>query len=222
MKREIVSAFDQNTEDYNRWYNKKPGSIIFESEVRALGTFPLKGLGIEVGVGTGEFSARLDIPLGLDQSLKMIKLARKRGISIIRGLGEFLPLKNEGLDYILLILTISFLENPADSLTEAWRTLKYGGQLIVGFIPRESHWGREYIKKGSQGHRIYRHARFYTLDEVEELLRNVNFKIKEYSATLSQRIEEITKVETPSNDTDKHGFVCVKAIKYRNRINPSY
>lgn len=222
MEREIVSAFDQNTKDYTRWYDKEPGSLIFESEVKALETFPLKGFGIEVGVGTGEFSARLNIPLGLDPSLKMLEIARKRGISTIRGLGEHLPVKNESLDYVLLNFTICFLSNPAKSLSEAWRILKYGGFIIIGFIPRESYWGRAYLKKGRQGHRIYRYARFHTLNEVEELLRDGKFKIEGYSATLSQGIGEKAKVETPSSKIGKHGFVCIKAAKRKNRIHPSY
>jgi len=63
---DIVSAFDRDAEDYDLLYREKPSSLIFESEIRALETFGLKGIGIEIGVGTGVFSSRLDVSLGLE------------------------------------------------------------------------------------------------------------------------------------------------------------
>jgi len=213
MEMEVISAFDKSAEDYDSWYHKEPGSLIFESEVRAVEVFPLMGLGVEIGVGTGVFSSRLKVPLGLDPSLRMLRIARRRGLSVVQGLGEFLPIKSRSLDYVLFILTICFLRNPSISFREAWRILKNEGHIIIGFIPRNSQWGELYSKKGGEGHSIYRYARFYTLDEVEEMLRAVGFKVQEYSATLYQGPKELAEVETPSNNVKRQGFICVKAEK---------
>jgi len=120
----IISAFDRNAEDYDLWYHEEPGSLIFESEVRALEVFGLNGISIEIGVGTGVFSSRLKIPLGLDPSLKMVRMSKRRGISTVQGLGGFLPLKSGCLNYALIILTICFLKNPVTSIRETHRILK--------------------------------------------------------------------------------------------------
>lgn len=210
---DIVSAFDRDAEDYDLWYREEPSSLIFESEIRALETFGLKGIGIEIGVGTGVFSSRLDVPLGLDPSIKMVEMSMSRGISVVQGLGEFLPFKSGRLDYALIILTICFLKNPVATIREAHRILKHGGHIILGFIPRKSKWGKLYSKKKSEGHRIYRYAHFYTLEEVEKLLENECFKVEGYSATLSQAPEVFVEVESPSSDVSERGFVCVRAVR---------
>jgi len=210
---EIVSAFERNAEEYDRWYHEEPGSLIFESEVKAIDVLGCEGYGVEVGVGTGFFSSRLGIPLGLDPALQMINMAKKRGIDVIRAVGEFLPIKSNCLDYILFVFTICFLRDLRVSLKEAYRVLKPRGSIVVGFISRDSEWGELYSKKKSEGHRFYKDANFYSVKEIEEALECVRFKSTKRVATLSQEPEAVTTIEEPSSNVDQRGFVCIKAIK---------
>jgi ubiquinone/menaquinone biosynthesis C-methylase UbiE len=213
MKMEAISAFNKYAEQYNEWYHEKRGSLIFESEVKAIEALTLEGFGVEVGVGTGVFASRLGVPLGVDPALKMIKIAKKRGVNVVLALSEFLPIRSECLDYVLLIFTICFLRNPASSLKEAWRVLRYGGNIIIGFITRNSRWGKLYLEKKVEGHKLYKYANFYTIEEIKEMLEKEKFQIKGYTATLSQEPEMILHVEGPSSDVGRHGFVCIKAVK---------
>jgi hypothetical protein len=52
-------------------------------------------------------------------------------------------------------------------------SIEVGGDVIIGFIPRNSKWGKLYLKKKTDGHRFYKHAKFYTLDEVKEFSKGV-------------------------------------------------
>ncbi len=88
-----------------------------------------------------------------------------------------------------------------------------GGAFFTCFIPRDSDWGRLYLRKKAEGHRLYKYANLYTLDEIEELLKRVNFKIEKYSATLSRPPGLTADVEEPSRKISTHGFICIKAIK---------
>ena len=116
MKMGVISTFNKYAKGYDEWYHKKRGSLIFESEVRAIEALKPEGFGVEVGVGTGVFASRLGVSLGVDPALEMIKIAKKRGVNVIQGLVEFLPIRSECLDYVLLIFTICFLKNPMFSL----------------------------------------------------------------------------------------------------------
>lgn len=111
------------------------------------------------------------------------------------------------------ILTLCFLEDPESSFREAWRILKYGGSIIICFVPRNSDWGILYSKKKAEGHKIYRHANFYDLAQVEEMLHRTGFKIEGRSATLSQGPESIVDIEEPCSEVRTHGFVCVRGVK---------
>ncbi|MFW6110721.1 MAG: class I SAM-dependent methyltransferase [Thermoproteota archaeon] len=215
MKLEIISAFNSQAEEYDEWYQKKSGSLIFESEVKAIKALNTAGLGVEVGVGTGVFSSRLDVFLGVDPSSEMLKIANKRGVNLVQSLSEFLPIKRECFDYALLIFTICFLRDPHSSLREIWKVLKPKGHLILCFVPRNSEWGIFYSKRKTEGHRLYRHANFYTLQEVKEILRKAGFKANDYTATLSQRPQEVHKVEEPSCELTGRGIVCIKATKIK-------
>jgi len=212
---EVISAFNRCAEEYDKWYYKEHGSLIFESEVKAIEALAPEGLGIEVGVGTGVFSSRLGVFLGVDPALRMIKIAKGRGVNVVQALGELLPIKSESLDYGLFVFTTCFLRDTQASLREAWRVLKYGGNVIIGFIPRNSKLGKLYLKKKNEGHRIYKHANFYTLDEVEEILGREGFRTIKTSATLYKAPETVRKVEEPSSDVSGSGFVCIKAVKTR-------
>lgn len=213
IKLEAISAFNKHAEEYDEWYRKGQGLLIFESEVRAIEVLSIKGFGVEVGVGTGVFASRLRVPLGVDPALSMIKIAKKRGVEVVQALAGSLPFKNECLDYVLLIFTICFLRDTHASLKEAWRVLKHRGNLIIGFIPRTSEWGKLYLKKKAEGHKLYKYANFYTLDEVEEMLKKEKFKIKRCSATLLEKPKTLATAEEPSSSVGKHGFICIKAVK---------
>lgn len=218
----VISVFDRNAEEYNNWYHEEPGSWVLESEVKAIRALALEGVGIEIGVGTGVFSSRLGVPLGLDPAVKMLKMAKDRGISVFRAVGEFTPMKDSCMDYVLFAFTICFLNNLQASLQEAWRVLKPRGNIIVGFISRDSKWGKLYSIKKAQGHRFYKHATFYMMDEIEEALEREGFKITDRVATLSQGPEDVRTAEAPSKQLGQCGFICIKAMKQVESPNPCF
>ena len=43
---DIISTFERNAEEYDRWYREEPGSLIFESEVKAIKVMSLKGMAL--------------------------------------------------------------------------------------------------------------------------------------------------------------------------------
>jgi len=210
---EAISTFDKNAGDYDRWYRKKSGKLVFESEARAIEALSIRGFGVEAGIGTGAFSSRLDVPLGLDPALRMIRMAKMRGIDVIRAVGESLPIKSNCLDYVLFAFTICFLKSLHDSLREAWRVLRFRGNVIVGFISHSSEWGKLCSKKKVEGHRFYRYANFYTVEEVKKALGRADFKIQKCVGTLSQKPRALIAIEEPSSNVSQLGFVCIKAMK---------
>jgi len=215
---ECISAFDKHAEEYDRWYREKPGSLVFESEVKAIETLLPKGEGIEVGVGTGTFSSRLRVPLGVDPALNMLKLSKKKGIEVVRATAESLPIKSECLDYVLFVFTICFLENPILSIREMWRVLGKRGSFVLSFIPRDSSWGKFYEEKKVQGHPIYRYTRFYTLEQAKSMLHESGFEVTGGCATLRQAPQAIAKVEDPTDvlePSSQYGLICLKATKLR-------
>jgi ubiquinone/menaquinone biosynthesis C-methylase UbiE len=207
------SVFDRNAEEYDNWYREEPGVLVLESEVKAIQALTLEGVGLEVGVGTGVFSSRLGVSFGLDPALKMLQKAKTRGVSVVRAVGEFTPLKDGCMDYVLFAFTLCFLTDLQASLQEAWRVIKPRGNIVLGFISKDSPWGRRYSRKKAEGHRFYKHATFYVVDEIEEALKRVGFKITDRVATLLQGPDDVKIAEEPSTQLDRGGFICIKAMK---------
>jgi len=208
--REVEITFDKYADKYDEWYIKH--REVFINELKVLKSLKLKGRGLDIGVGTGILSSKINIEVGIDPSVKMIKIAKKR-MEVIRAIGEKLPFKSSTFHYVLMIATLCFLENPIQTLKEAWRVLKENGLIVTCIIPKNSKWGMEYEKKKHEGHKIYRHANFRSIKEVNELLRKAGFSIIEYKSTLSYGPHEKAKIENPSEDIRDKGFICIKAKK---------
>jgi ubiquinone/menaquinone biosynthesis C-methylase UbiE len=102
---------------------------------------------IEVGVGTGRFASALGIDLGLDISSEELKIAKKRGIEVILEDAHNIPLRNNSLDIVLVVVSICFFEEPIKVLKEIKRVLKEEGVLILGLIFLESPWAKFYMRK---------------------------------------------------------------------------
>ncbi|MCJ7609921.1 class I SAM-dependent methyltransferase [Candidatus Bathyarchaeota archaeon] len=214
---ECIAAFNKDADAYDKWYREMPGLLIFLSELKAVQVLLPEGTGLEVGVGTGAFASRLKTGLGIDPALEMVWLSKKRGIdNLIQATAEYIPIKNGLLDYVLLLFTICFLEDPVTSLKEASRILRRKGSIILSFIPASSSWGRLCEDKKHAGHPLYCHARFYSLDKVSHMLQESGFKVTDGRATLMQPPQNFSIVEEPRPDLDsesKYGLIVLKAEK---------
>ena len=208
--------FDKYAERYDSWYEEN--KAIFECESKAIKALDLHGKGLSIGVGTGMLDFHTPIDIGVDPSVNMLKHAKARGIKPVRAVGEFLPFRDESFDFVIMITTLCFLVSPKKAIREAWRIMHSRGELAICIIPRESSWGKEYVKRGEAGHALYKYAHFYTLNEVKDMLNETSFTIISIKSTLSYSPHDEPRVEEPSDSPEGKSFVCIKAVK-SNKIH---
>lgn len=114
------SVFDLYSKQYDAWYSRH--EFAFLSEIEAIKkVLPPAGNGLEIGVGTGRFASSLGIATGVDPSSEMLKIAKERGVNTHLGFGETLPFPNAVFDYVAVIITLCFVENPKKVIEEAYR-----------------------------------------------------------------------------------------------------
>ncbi len=206
-----VEPFEKHRDRYENWFERHRYAYFSELEaVRRL--LPKEGKGAEIGVGTGRFAGPLGIKLGVEPSKAMAEIARKRGIEVIEGVAESLPFPDESLDYLLIVTTICFVDDPEKALREAYRVLKPGGALIIGFVDRNSLIGKYYEEHRDESV-FYRDARFFSTEELLELLKKVGFRKFEIVQTLFHRLDEIEEVESVKAGYGEGSFVVIKAVK---------
>ena len=93
-----IGPFEQYPSRYEDWFHKN--RFAYRSELAAVKRIiPLNGKGIEIGVGSGRFAGFLGVRIGVEQSQEMMKLAVQKGVSVIRGIAENLPIKDETIDF---------------------------------------------------------------------------------------------------------------------------
>ena len=203
-------VFDRLWMRYDSWYERN--RVLALNELRAVEALGLRGRGVEVGVGTGWFASRLGVEYGVDPSAQMLAVAKRRGVEAVQGVGERLPLRSSSLDYSLLIVTLCFVDNPLAVLEESARVVKPGGSVAACIVPRDSSWGRFYLERRRESP-FYRVARFYTVDEVEEMMHRAGLQPRLYVSTLHREPWQEPQQEQPSLGDKSGGFVCIKAVK---------
>jgi SAM-dependent methyltransferase len=98
------------------------------------------GLILDVGCGPQSYPSYLpegSRVVGIDPLLGQ----QPRGFSFIRGIGEYLPFRDETFDHILYASSLDHIIDPRRSLRDAARCLKSGGRIslwIDGLSPDES------------------------------------------------------------------------------------
>ncbi|MBI4684397.1 MAG: class I SAM-dependent methyltransferase [Nitrospirae bacterium] len=201
-------------DDYDKWFDSTEGKAFFQSEAAAVRLL-MKGLKppfLEIGVGTGRFARELEIDFGIDPSVKMLSMAMTRGIKTKNAEGESLPFPDNSFGVVFIFFTLCFVRDPEKVLAESKRVLKPDGGLIIGFINRESTWGELYLKKKSEGHPIYKYARFFSEGEISGLLKKTGFSAEAYSSTLRRKPSDTPLEESAhSGLSEEAGFICILA-----------
>lgn len=94
----------------------------------------------DLGCGTGYTAAALAphvrTVIGVDQSPAMLRAARKRtaefaNVDLRQGSLEALPLDDDSVDGVLLVLALTYVADPLRALREASRVLRSEGRVVV-------------------------------------------------------------------------------------------
>lgn len=205
----ITKPFDQHSDEYEQWFSEN--RYVYLSEIAAVHHFlPTKGLGVELGVGSGQFALPLNIPFGIDPSEMMLKLALQKGIGVVKAVAEYMPCKNNAFESVLMVTTICFVDDVNLSFQEVRRILKANGKFILGLVDRNSPLGQIYLAKKQQNV-FYRLATFFSTEEIISLLKQNEFKNIQTVQTVFGNLAEITTIQHFKNGYGEGGFVVVKA-----------
>jgi len=166
-------VFEDHAGDYDRWFDEH--NDVYQAQVRILqGAIPDHGCGLELGVGSGRFAVPLGIHGGIDPSLELLLMAKRRGIEVVCGEGEHLPYREGSFDYVLMMTVICFLEDVMAVFREVHRVLMPGGTLIAGFIEEGGQIQRIYHDESTKG-RFLQFAKFRTVAEVDRFFKDTGF-----------------------------------------------
>ena len=204
-----TAAFETHHRHYDQWFERHAAA--YHSELLAVrAQLPWEGLGLSIGVGTGRFAAPLGIQCGIDPSRAMLNYAAQRGIAGIQGIAEALPFADGCFDHLLCVTTLCFVDDASAMLREAWRVLKPGGVLVVGFIDRTSALGQHYLAHQAENV-FYRDASFFSAAEVELLLEDAGFIHATWVQTLAKPLEQTVDMEPLHPGHGQGAFVVVRA-----------
>jgi ubiquinone/menaquinone biosynthesis C-methylase UbiE len=212
---DTIRVFETFRKRYDKWFARH--RWVYRSETEAVRRLtPQGGLGLEVGVGTGRFATPFAVAVGLDPSRAMVSIAKKKGVEVVCGVGEDLPFAAETFDFVLLVTTICFVDDPRTTLKEARRVLKDHGFVILGLVDKNSTLGRFYESR-KEASVFYRAATFYSVDQVRDWLTELSFAHLSAYQTLFQPLDRIRRMEPIREGYGQGGFVALKATKAFDR-----
>lgn len=207
-----TNPFETDAATYDDWYDEFTNT--FRSELLALETLlPTPGRWIEIGVGTGRFAEALGIPTGIEPADGMAVIARRRGIDVIRGCAESLPLESGCVDAVFFITTLCFVQDVSRALSEAFRVLTPGGACLAAMLPLESALG-QVVSAHADSDAFFRSARLRTRREVLRDLRQTGFTLQASVQTLCGSPRDFeAAVQAPQPGIERGSFVVVRAVK---------
>ncbi len=201
------NPFEEGAVEYDLWFEKN--SKIYDSELNALKLcFEENKKTIEIGVGTGVFAEKLGIKEGIEPSEDMAKIAKKRGIKVIKGVAEDLPLKDDSYEQVFMITVDCFLNNIDKAFSEIHRILKSGGIFNLAFINKDTKLGEIY-EANKENDKNYKWADFRGAKEIIEILEKNGFEISESYNTIEDFEDRLYEVK---KGYDSGVFTVIKAI----------
>ncbi len=204
--------YSSSAEKYDEWFDAN--RFVYDAELRAVRSLfaPTVHPAIEVGVGTGRFAAPLGIRMGIDPSEGMLRVARARGVAVARGVAENLPMRDLAAGCVLMVTAICFVSDAVRAFEESFRVLKRGGAIVIGMLDRASPVGQTYSER-KQTSPFYRRARFYSVAEVLDMLRQTGFRDFDLRQTIFGQASRIGQDETVRTGHGEGLFAVIRARK---------
>ncbi len=166
---------------YDKWYQRSAGQYAdaLEKELFLRLVHPKGGQSLlEVGCGTGHnlrFFRELELDTtGVDSSEPMLQTAARKlgpGAKLLLGQANELRFADNSFDIVALITVLEFLSDPARVLKEATRVSR--GKVYLGVLNKTSILGITRRIEGKFRESIYNQAKFYTIWEIEKMVKGV-------------------------------------------------
>lgn len=130
----------------------------------------------DLGCGTGALTLTLSRHvkrvIGVDNTPAMLSAARDRigetnNIDLRQGDVETLPIENDECDAAILVLILSYLDDPDAALAETARIIKPGGKLVIADVMRHD---RDDFRR-----QMGQHSLGFEPDEVSRMLKRAGF-----------------------------------------------
>jgi len=206
-----TAPFDNFPDEYDNWF--VTNKFAFQSELNAIKkVLPVRGKGIEIGVGSGIFAEPLGISEGIEPSRAMRENAKQRNIRAIDAVAENLPYSDKSIDFALMVTTICFVDDIYKSFEEVNRILVDTGRLILGFVDKNSPIGKLYLEYKDESI-FYKDAAFYGTEDLYEILNNTGFEVENTFQTVFGEIGKIRKVQDALDGYGQGSFIVIKAKK---------
>jgi len=208
-----TKPFDHFSDEYDNWFIDN--EYVFKSELKAIKKVIPEGKnGIEIGIGSGIFAEPLGIKEGIEPSKAMREKAKQKNINVINAVAEKLPYRDRSKDFVLMVTTICFVDDIYKSFEEVNRILKDDGNLILGFVDKDSPIGKVYLEHQNESI-FYKDATFFGTEELFGILKSTGFKVDNTYQTVFGQLNEINEVQDVLSGYGTGSFVVIKASKER-------
>lgn len=178
----VTNPFDAGPDAaaaYDAWYDSSVGnSVLLTEEVcvrQLLAGAPRPWL--EIGTGSGRFGGDLGADIGLDPALELLRIAGARMPCVVRGVAETLPFRDACLGVVMAVTVLEFLASPQRAMHEVARVLRPDGRFVLGFIPQDGPWGKEYELQGSDAESVFHQAHFFSVEELVSLAAEAGLRV---------------------------------------------
>ena len=204
-----IQGYESHAIEYDQWFTDNPE--IRNAEIKAIKSLLPIGQGIEIGAGSGQFTLPLQIDTGIEPSPAMRNLAKAKGIDLIDGVAESLPIENGHFDFAIFITSTCFLDDPLKAYQEAARVTKDNGKILIAFLEKNSELGRAYEKHKANSP-FYCDATFYSYTDIESFLKQAGYKnFKSVQTVLPENESQQTNDVLPGHG--QGAFVVINAEK---------
>ncbi len=170
--------FNLVADKYESFYLTPLGRDVDEVEkamVKKMLHFLPRRHSLKIGCGTGhwtKFFTTMGFPLvAIDISERMIELARSKHLDsamfLVKDV-EKLDFRDESFDNVFAITSLEFVDNLDKAISQIYRVLRPGGNLLIGALNGNSPYIQEKMKKKSS---TISHSRPFTPETLHSLLQ---------------------------------------------------